>query len=117
MAGDALSRQVDTDILLEKEQTIQEYKETVQVWSWARAQMGKGSAALLCTLQCGDLAFSHVVRCGHVGPACVVPVPTQILELKIRKLDQLVRIKDSRIQTLTARVQQLEQKLGLAPPA
>ena len=34
--------------------------------------------------------------------------------MKIRKLDQLVRIKDSRIQTLTARVQQLEQKLGLA---
>ncbi len=29
--GDVVARQVDTDILMEKEQTIQEYKETVQV--------------------------------------------------------------------------------------
>lgn len=29
--GDVLARQVDTDILMEKEQTIQEYKETVQI--------------------------------------------------------------------------------------
>ena len=29
--GDVVARQVDADILLEKEQTIQEYKETVQV--------------------------------------------------------------------------------------
>jgi chaperonin cofactor prefoldin len=29
----------------------------------------------------------------------------EILELKIKKLEQLVRLKDSRIQTLTARLQ------------
>jgi chaperonin cofactor prefoldin len=29
-----------------------------------------------------------------------------ILELKVKKLEQLVRLKDSRIQTLTARLQQ-----------
>ena len=29
---------------------------------------------------------------------------TQILELKVKKLEQLVRLKDNRIQTLTARL-------------
>jgi hypothetical protein len=36
----------------------------------------------------------------------------EILELKIKKLEQLVRLKDSRIQTLTQRLQG-----GGAPPA
>ena len=30
----------------------------------------------------------------------------EITELKVKKLEQLVRLKDSRIQTLTARLQQ-----------
>ena len=48
-----LQRQVDTEILIEKEQTIQELRETVE-----------------------------------------------ILELKVKKLEQLVRIKDSKIHTM-----------------
>ena len=36
----------------------------------------------------------------------------EILELKIRKLEQLVRLKDSRIQTLTARLQNATQNSG-----
>lgn len=60
----ALQKEVDEEILVEKEQTIQELRETVE-----------------------------------------------ILELKIKKLEQLVRLKDSRIQTLTARLQ--SKQLGI----
>lgn len=56
--GDGLQKDVDEELLVEKEQTIQELRETVE-----------------------------------------------ILELKIKKLEQLVRLKDSRIQTLTAHLQ------------
>lgn len=52
-----LQRQVDTEILIEKEQTIQELRETVE-----------------------------------------------ILELKVKKLEQLVRIKDSKIHTMANRM-------------
>lgn len=40
-------------------------------------------------------------------PVSVVPccVPCQILEAKVRKLEQLVRLKDAKIQTLTAKLQ------------
>eukprot|EP00824_Muranothrix_gubernata_P004355 TRINITY_DN15532_c0_g1_i2.p1 TRINITY_DN15532_c0_g1~~TRINITY_DN15532_c0_g1_i2.p1 ORF type:complete len:172 (-),score=19.49 TRINITY_DN15532_c0_g1_i2:61-576(-) len=54
-----LQNQVDTEILIEKEQTIQELRETIE-----------------------------------------------IMELKIKKLEQLVRLKDSKIQTLTNKLAQ-----------
>jgi hypothetical protein len=90
VGGDVPGKRVDADVLLEKEQTIQEYKETVQV--------------LKCSLldRLRDAAAVSIVG------------GLQILELKVRKLEQLVRIKDSRIQTLTARVQALEAAQGIA---
>ena len=54
-----VARPMDTDLLAEKDSTIKEMKETIEVRS------------------------------------------TQILELKIKKLEQLVKLKDSKIQTLT----------------
>ena len=54
-----LQREVDTEILIEKEQTIQELRETVD-----------------------------------------------ILELKVKKLEQLVRIKDAKIGTMANQLQQ-----------
>jgi len=67
---------VDEEILIEKEQTIQELNETVEV----RPSCVRGVMP--------------------VSPA----LPVQILELKVKKLEQLVRLKDNRIQTLTARL-------------
>ena len=55
-----MAKEVDTEILVEKEQTIQELRDTVE-----------------------------------------------ILELKIKKLEQLVRLKDSKIHTLQAKLRQV----------
>lgn len=40
------------------------------------------------------------------SPACpALPKHTQILETKVRKLEQLVKLKDAKIQTLVAKLQ------------
>jgi hypothetical protein len=45
---------------------------------------------------------------GLIAPLCPVKPSSlrhQILETKVRKLEQLVRLKDAKIQTLTAKIQ------------
>ena len=59
----AMQREVDTEILVEKEQALQELRET-----------------------------------------------NEILETKVKKLEQLLRLKDSKIQALVAKVQSLESR-------
>jgi hypothetical protein len=59
----AMQREVDTEILVEKEQALQELRET-----------------------------------------------NEILETKVKKLEQLLRLKDSKIQALVAKVQSLEAR-------
>lgn len=58
-----MQREVDTEILVEKEQALQELRET-----------------------------------------------NEILETKVKKLEQLLRLKDSKIQALVAKVQSLEAR-------
>ena len=63
----ALQREVDTEILVEKEHTIHELRETVMIMSE-----------------------------------------------KIRKLEQLVRIKDTKIESLNAKIEKLESVRGMS---
>ena len=58
---DFMQKQVDTELLIEKEQTIQELRETIG-----------------------------------------------ILEIKLKKFEQLVKLKDQKIQTLTNKLQELQ---------
>lgn len=80
-----LQREVDTEILIEKEQTIQELRETVDV-----------SADVLSPRSFLPAAANSIGLGG----------PVQILELKVKKLEQLVRIKDAKIGTMANQLQQ-----------
>jgi hypothetical protein len=41
----------------------------------------------------------------HAVPAAAPATAVQILETKVRKLEQLVKLKDAKIQTLVAKLQ------------
>ena len=78
----ALQREVDTEILIEKEQTIQELRETVdiletKVWRWRKV-------------------FVVV----HAAVCALVPMHAHT---QVKKLEQLVRLKDAKIQALSVR--------------
>ena len=76
-----LQREVDTEILIEKEQTIQELRETVDVG-----------------------IFSHFF---HMSKSLTnTPSFMQILDQKITKLEQLLRLKDSKIDALQLKLRQ-----------
>ena len=83
-----LQREVDTEILIEKEQTIQELRETVDV-----------SIFFL------SLSFSLIVV--HDAKECsLIRSLMQILDQKIKKLEQLLRLKDSKIDALQLKLRQ-----------
>lgn len=83
-----LQREVDTEILIEKEQTIQELRETVDV-----------SIFFL------SLSLSHrSARCKRVFTDTFALM--QILDQKIKKLEQLLRLKDSKIDALQLKLRQ-----------
>lgn len=86
---------VDEELLVEKENTIQELQETIEV--------PFPCAAVLDALPI-ILYSRHTAT--HLWPRS-----GQIMELKIKKLEQLVRLKDSRIQTLTARIKSQQMSL------
>lgn len=78
---DALKREVDAELLTEKEQEIQDLRETVEVRLQALTGIGR-------------------------RPPCTdsPPSPPQLLDRKVQKLEQLVRLKDSKIQALQSRL-------------
>ena len=80
-----LQREVDTEILIEKEQTIQELRETVDV-----------SIFFL------SLSLSLIV----VHDGSLIRSLMQILDQKIKKLEQLLRLKDSKIDALQLKLRQ-----------
>lgn len=84
---------VDEELLVEKENTIQELQETIEV-------------AFRCAAVLDALPLYSRHTATHLWPRC-----GQIMELKIKKLEQLVRLKDSRIQTLTARIKSQQMSL------
>ena len=77
-----LQREVDTEILIEKEQTIQELRETVDVRTFSHFYIR---------------TFKSFTNTRSL---------MQILDQKITKLEQLLRLKDSKIDALQLKLRQ-----------
>lgn len=74
------------------------------------------AAAAAAPAASGDAAGSSVLLAEKDATIAELRETVDILELKIKKLEQLVRLKDSRIATLDARLRSATGVGGTAPP-
>lgn len=98
---------VSSSALVEKEATIAELRESNEVCG----PQGPAAALHACMASAGTPAWSMLQRCPRPARSQVPALLArcrcvQILETKVRKLEQLVKLKDAKITTIMARLQQ-----------